>query len=293
MVCVRKSASALRSTPFFSARVCASARPSSTQPIRKLPASFTTLAAPGSSPKSNSPCPIAASSGRARALADASPDWTIHIFAAAAAGGRPNTGAATYWLPRCACQAASRAEVCGEMVDMDRCSPPAPSRSPKPSGPVVSASSTLSSASMVTTTPPGVATSRGSAAAPSACIEQRARLAGGPVVDGDLEARLHQVGGHGAAHQAKADEPDWLHSPPSAHSKTARTHQSSKGREGPRKGRPARAPAGNLGGRSKALQRTDRAGKSLAWPPVPATGKMVAPYRELLLPAHSASAAGA
>ena len=80
--------------PFFSAKAKASDIASTADRIMKLPQSLTTFAAPGSSPKSCTDCPIASSSGRAASLACAEPDRQIQSFAAAAASGRPKTGAA-------------------------------------------------------------------------------------------------------------------------------------------------------------------------------------------------------
>lgn len=55
-------ASLVRSIPFFSAKVRASAKASMAEARRKFPANLTTFAAPGSSPKSKIPCPAHARS---------------------------------------------------------------------------------------------------------------------------------------------------------------------------------------------------------------------------------------
>jgi len=91
-----------RGTPFFSAIAEASAIASIAAVSRKLPASFTTLAAPTSSPKSKTPCPMASNTGFTASFEAAAPDVQIHNFFAAAASGRPKTGAATKRPPNLA-----------------------------------------------------------------------------------------------------------------------------------------------------------------------------------------------
>ena len=82
----------------------------------KLPAIFATLARSGASPIGHSLLPIACSSGRTFSIASALPAARIFSFAAAAMSGRPNTGAATYSMPRRACSAASSCASATEMV---------------------------------------------------------------------------------------------------------------------------------------------------------------------------------
>jgi hypothetical protein len=81
--------------PPFSARAAASPIASRDAAIRKLPASLTRLAAPGSSPYSKTPFPSASSRERTRRRAAAGPARHSHRFPPAAASGRPKTGQAT------------------------------------------------------------------------------------------------------------------------------------------------------------------------------------------------------
>ena len=77
-----------------STRAEASAMASMAALMMKFPMSLTTLAAPGVSPKSKTPWPMASKIGLTRALASAGPEVQIQSLRAAAASGRPKTGAA-------------------------------------------------------------------------------------------------------------------------------------------------------------------------------------------------------
>ena len=136
----------------------------------KLPDSLTTLAASGASPKSCTRCPSSSRIGRARAFAAEEPDRQIHSVRAAAASGRPKTGAATNRLPRRACSAASLREVSGDTVLIEMCKPPSPSASAKPPAPSTASSSTESLDNRLMTTPPARTAPAGDSAtaAPSA-----------------------------------------------------------------------------------------------------------------------------
>ena len=147
-----------RGTPFFSAIAEASAIASIAAVSRKLPASLTTFAAPTSSPKSKTPCPMASNNGFAASFDAAAPDAQIHSFFAAAASGRPNTGAATNLPPNCAWRSDKVREVTGETVLIETCRP-VPSIWQNSS--FATSSSARSSASTVTTVPPGTTASTG------------------------------------------------------------------------------------------------------------------------------------
>jgi hypothetical protein len=75
--------------------------------IMKLPQSFTALACHGSRPATKVCRPIASNTGEHRSIVSPSPAATTSSFFAAAASGRPNTGALAYFWPRAACSAAS------------------------------------------------------------------------------------------------------------------------------------------------------------------------------------------
>ncbi|MNC64352.1 hypothetical protein D3C75_1145430 [compost metagenome] len=95
-VLVSMLTTALGSTPPRSAIPSASSSERPAETMRKLPISLTSTAVPASSPKSKIPlAPIASSTGRTRSFASCGPATGIHSCLAAAASGRPKTGAST------------------------------------------------------------------------------------------------------------------------------------------------------------------------------------------------------
>ena len=135
------------------------------------------------------------------------PAATTNSFAACAASGRPNTGAATNCWPASACAAVSRSESATLMVDEETWVAPRASEATIPPSPKTIPSTASSLASMVmTTSPPHVSGDR--VRRLRALGGQRVDLGPRPVVDGDLVARLDQVRGHGRPHVAETDEAD-------------------------------------------------------------------------------------
>jgi isoquinoline 1-oxidoreductase subunit beta len=82
-----------------------------TEAIRKLPLSFTRLAAFGVSETTKILWPMASSRGIAVSIAAGSPAATTRSWRAAAASGRPKTGAATKCWPASACCSVSRCDI--------------------------------------------------------------------------------------------------------------------------------------------------------------------------------------
>ena len=163
--------------PALPTRASASASASIAAVSMKLPASFTRLASEGCRPSTKVRCPIASSSGRARSMASSGPAATMKSFAAAAASGRPNTGAERSTCPASACTFASRSTVSGASVLIETCRPWRGSPSRMPSLPVVAASTALSSASMEMTTPARAASAGVAATVAPSARSASARLA--------------------------------------------------------------------------------------------------------------------
>ena len=133
--------------------------------MRKLPATLSARACTGSGPRRQVRWPRTSKSGCTRSIAAGSPAATMASCPAAAASGRPKTGAATYPTPCRRCSAASSSASPTEMVARLTCTVPAGAEAGSPCSSTVSRMAP-SSASIVSTTPPKASRAEATASAP-------------------------------------------------------------------------------------------------------------------------------